>query len=64
MFDSTNNDILYLNLTYSRSIVIKKLPSASVNPDNQCKKSSFSLFSFRLKLELLVEKQENPILFL
>ena len=34
------NDILNLNFTYLRSKVIKKLPSASVNTENQNKKSS------------------------
>lgn len=36
------NDILNLNFTKLRSIVIRKLPSASVNSENQNKKSSFS----------------------
>ena len=34
------NEILNLNFTKSRSKVIKKLPSASVKPENQNKKSS------------------------
>lgn len=34
------NDILNLNFTKERSNVIRKLPSASVNPENQNKKSS------------------------
>jgi len=60
--------ILNLNFTYPRSKVIKKLPSASVNPENQCKKSFLSeelisdFFSASASLQKLF--LENPILFL
>lgn len=65
------NEILNLNFTKSRSKVIKKLPSASVKPENQNKKSSetsdnleFSVSEISDSLLETVEKYQNPVLFL